>query len=128
MTHQINFVFKESDWKTPTSFPNLKDAKEIAIDLETKDPNMKTLGPGWPRFDGGIVGFAVAVAGQQYYFPIHHDAGGNMDLAVTTAWMVDLLKRPSTGIQTKTKSVLIDQSCSYHCIYNLSSNLKAVSF
>ena len=48
MSHQINFTFKESDWKTPSHFPNIKDAKEIAIDLETKDPNIKTKGPGWP--------------------------------------------------------------------------------
>ena len=27
MSHQINFTFKESDWKTPSHFPNLKDVK-----------------------------------------------------------------------------------------------------
>jgi len=71
MTHQLNFVFQESDWVCPSEYPDLSHADAIAIDLETKDPNLKTLGPGWPRFDGAIVGFAVATAGQQYYFPIH---------------------------------------------------------
>jgi len=66
MTHQINFVFKESDWKTPTSFPNLKDAKEIAIDLETKDPNIKNKGPGWPTNDGNIIGGFGSCRGFQW--------------------------------------------------------------
>ena len=76
----------------PSEYPDLSKAKEIAIDLETKDPNIKTKGAGWATFDGGIVGFAVAALDQQWYFPIHHDAGGNMDLSITTAWMQDVLK------------------------------------
>ena len=98
MTHQLNFIYNDSDWVAPSEYPDLRNANEVAIDLETKDPNLKTKGSGWATFDGGIVGFAVAALGQQWYFPIQHDAGGNMDLAVTTAYMVDLLKRPSTKI------------------------------
>ena len=54
---------RTSEWVPPASFPDLSDAKEIAIDLETRDPNMERFGPGWPRNDGYIVGFAVAVEG-----------------------------------------------------------------
>ena len=36
MSHQINFTYKESDWKTPSSFPNLRDAKEIASWMQGK--------------------------------------------------------------------------------------------
>jgi len=98
MTHQLNFVYNDSDWIAPAEYPDLRQAKEIAIDLETKDPNLKTKGSGWATFDGGIVGFAVAALGQQWYFPIQHDAGGNMDLSITTAWMQDVLKLPATKI------------------------------
>jgi len=98
MTHQLNFVYNDSDWIAPAEYPDLRHAKEIAIDLETKDPNIKTKGAGWATFDGGIVGFAVAALGQQWYFPIQHDAGGNMDVAITTAWMQDVLKTPATKI------------------------------
>ena len=98
MTHQLNFVFQEADWVCPSEYPDLSNADAIAIDLETKDPNMKTLGTGWPRFDGGIIGFAVATAGQQYYFPIHHDAGGNMDEGMTVAYIQDILKLPCPKI------------------------------
>ena len=98
MTHQLNFIYNDSDWICPSEYPDLSQAKEIAIDIETKDPNIKTKGPGWATFDGGIVGFAVAALGQQWYFPIQHDAGGNMDLAITTAWMQDVLRTPATKI------------------------------
>jgi len=98
MTHQLNFIYNDSDWVCPPEYPDLSQAKEIAIDLETKDPNIKTKGPGWATFDGAIVGFAVAAYDQQWYFPIQHDAGGNMDLAITTAWMQDVLNTPATKI------------------------------
>ena len=98
MSHQLNFIYNDSDWVAPSEYPDLRDATEVAIDLETKDPELKRLGSGWATGKGHVVGFAVAALGKQWYFPIAHDAGGNMDLAVTTAWMVDLLKRPSTKI------------------------------
>jgi DNA polymerase I-like protein with 3'-5' exonuclease and polymerase domains len=98
MTHQLNFIYNDSDWVCPSDYPDLRHAKEIAIDLETKDPNIKTKGAGWATFDGHIVGFAVAALDQQWYFPIHHDAGGNMDSAITTAWMQEVLKTPATKI------------------------------
>ena len=98
MTHQLNFIYNDSDWTCPSEYPDLSQAKEIAIDIETKDPNIKTKGAGWATFDGGIVGFAVAAFDQQWYFPIQHDAGGNMDVGITTAWMQDVLKTPATKI------------------------------
>ena len=98
MTHQLNFIYNDSDWVCPAEYPDLTQAKEIAIDLETKDPNIKTKGSGWATFDGHIVVFAVAALEQQWYFPIAHDAGGNMDSAMTTAFMQDILKLPATKI------------------------------
>ena len=47
MTHQLNFIYNDSDWICPAEYPDLSQATEIAIDLETKDPNIKTKGPGW---------------------------------------------------------------------------------
>ena len=91
MSHQINFTFKESDWKTPSHFPNIKDAKEIAIDLETKDPNIKTKGPGWPTMDGNIVGVAVATDGFTGYFPIAHENGSNMDYKIVMDWVQEIV-------------------------------------
>ena len=98
MSHQINFTFKESDWKTPSHFPNLKDAKEIAIDLETKDPNIKTKGPGWPTMDGNIVGIAVATDGFAGYFPIAHENGSNMDYKIVMDWVQEVVSGPGDKI------------------------------
>jgi len=61
------------EWLPPERLPDLSDAKEIAIDLETYDPGLKDKGPGWARKEGKVVGVAVAVDGWKGYFPIAHE-------------------------------------------------------
>ena len=98
MSHQINFIFKESDWTPPTHFPDLKHAKEIAIDLETKDPNIKDKGPGWPTMDGNIVGVGIAADGFCGYYPISHETGSNMDYKMVLDWVQDIVSGPGDKI------------------------------
>jgi len=76
------------------SFPDLSEATEIAIDLETCDPNMEKYGPGWPRKDGFIVGYAVAVDGWRGYYPIAHAGGGNLDKRIVERWIQKVLLLP----------------------------------
>jgi len=87
-----------SEWLPPQAFPNLSEAREIAIDLETCDPNMESMGPGWPRRDGYIVGYAVAVDGWAGYFPVAHAGGGNLDGRIVERWMADVLATPADKI------------------------------
>ncbi len=87
-----------SEWTPPESFPDLSSAPEIAIDLETCDPNLESLGPGWPRKDGFIVGYAVAVDGWKGYFPVAHQGGGNLDKAIVERWVKKVLALPSDKI------------------------------
>ncbi len=87
-----------SEWLPPQNFPDLSEAKEIAIDLETCDPNMEKFGPGWPRKDGFIVGYAVAVDGWCGYYPIAHEGGGNLDKRIVEMWIADILKLPCPKI------------------------------
>jgi len=87
-----------SEWVPPQVFPNLSTATEIAIDLETCDPNMESMGPGWPRRDGYIVGFAVAVDGWAGYFPVAHGGGGNLDRRLVERWVKDVLATPADKI------------------------------
>jgi DNA polymerase I-like protein with 3'-5' exonuclease and polymerase domains len=89
---------RQSEWLPPQSFPNLSEAKEIAIDLETCDPNMESMGPGWPRHDGYIVGYAVAVDGWAGYFPVAHAGGGNLDKRIVERWIKDVLATPADKI------------------------------
>ena len=63
----------------PQELKDLRGHKEIAIDLETNDPNLLSLGSGNVAGEGHIAGVAVAVDGWSGYFPIHHENGGNMD-------------------------------------------------
>ena len=85
---------RPSEWVPPASFPDLSAATEIAIDLETCDPHMESMGPGWPRKDGYIVGYAVAVDGWKGYFPIAHQGGGNLDERIVNRWMKKVLELP----------------------------------
>lgn len=87
-----------TEWVPPQSFPNLSTAKEIAIDLETCDPNLESFGPGWPRNDGYIVGYAVAVDGWSGYFPIAHAGGGNLDRRIVDNWIRGVLKTDADKI------------------------------
>jgi DNA polymerase I-like protein with 3'-5' exonuclease and polymerase domains len=79
------------EWIPPDSFPDLSGAKEIAIDLETRDENMENYGPGWPRKDGYIVGYAVAVDGWKGYYPVAHQGGGNLDKKMVERWVQRVL-------------------------------------
>ncbi len=89
---------RPSEWVPPSSFPDLSGATEIAIDLETCDPNMESMGPGWPRKDGFIVGYAVAVDGWKGYYPIAHQGGGNLDERIVNRWMKKVLELPCDKI------------------------------
>jgi DNA polymerase I-like protein with 3'-5' exonuclease and polymerase domains len=89
---------RPSEWVPPASFPDLSAATEIAIDLETCDPHMESMGPGWPRKDGFIVGYAVAVDGWKGYFPIAHQGGGNLDERIVNRWMKKVLELPCDKI------------------------------
>jgi DNA polymerase I-like protein with 3'-5' exonuclease and polymerase domains len=86
------------EWLPPTEFPDLSKYDEIAIDLETKDPNLKTMGSGSVTGQGQIVGIAVAVHDWSGYYPIRHEGGGNMDHEIVTRWFQNVLKTPAKKI------------------------------
>ena len=74
----------------PDGYPDLSEAREVSIDLETCDPNLTSRGSGWPRKDGYVIGIAVAVDGAAWYFPIRHDNGSNLDPKQTLRWLADV--------------------------------------
>jgi DNA polymerase I-like protein with 3'-5' exonuclease and polymerase domains len=59
---------------------------------------METMGPGWPRNDGYIVGYAVAVDGWAGYFPVAHGGGGNLDKRIVERWIREVLATPADKI------------------------------
>lgn len=88
---QLPLFTPPSDWVMPQEFPNLSSAREVAFDVETKDPRLESMGPGWSRNDGHIVGYALAVEGGRWYFPVRHDNGPNLDPKRTRAFVADVL-------------------------------------
>ena len=88
----------ETEWVPPVNLPDLSQHKEIAIDLETRDPNLIKMGSGSVRGDGEIVGIAVAVEGWSGYFPIAHEGGGNMDRDLVLDWFEEVLNTTATKI------------------------------
>jgi DNA polymerase I-like protein with 3'-5' exonuclease and polymerase domains len=88
----------KTEWVPPVDLPDIFDAKQIAIDLETRDPNLKSLGPGWARKDGEVVGYAVAIDGWSGYFPVNHLGGGNLDRRLVERWMKKVCECPAEKI------------------------------
>ena len=95
---QTNFFSPQSEWLPPKNFPDLSDAKEIAFDLETKDTQLKTRGPGWMTNNGHIIGVAVAVDGWKGYYPIRHENGFNFDPGRVLKWTAKTLSTDAIKI------------------------------
>ena len=85
-------------WSPPESFPDLSSAKKIAIDLETRDPDLRSSGPGWPTGNGEVVGVAVCTDEFKGYFPLRHMGGGNLDERLVNNWLKEMLALPCDKI------------------------------
>lgn len=72
----------ESDWRPPKmeDLPSWVGVKRIGLDTETRDDSIKNkLGPGIRR-GGYVVGVSFAFEdGPQFYLPIRHEGGDNLD-------------------------------------------------
>jgi DNA polymerase I-like protein with 3'-5' exonuclease and polymerase domains len=96
---QLTFNFKKHIWSAPLDYRDLSEAKEIAIDLETKDTGINEgLGSGWATNSGEIIGFAVATEGFQAYYPFGHFGGGNLIKEQVLQYMSDVCALPCRKI------------------------------
>ena len=92
-------IFKpQTEWLPPQDFPDLSKYDEISIDLETKDPDLKTMGSGSITGRSNIVGIAVAVQDWKGYYPIAHEGGGNMDKNMVLKWFQGVLNTDAIKI------------------------------
>lgn len=85
------FTTVSSDWAAPDlgSLPSWAGAKRVAIDCETRDPDLKKLGPGAGRRpDSYITGISFAIEdGPGGYLPIRHEGGGNLPVEGVLAYL-----------------------------------------
>jgi DNA polymerase I-like protein with 3'-5' exonuclease and polymerase domains len=86
-----------TEWTCPETFPDLSKYDYVAIDLETRDPNLKSRGSGAVIGEGEIIGVALAVDGWSGYYPIGHREG-NLDKRIVLDYVKDVCKAPNTKI------------------------------
>ena len=87
----------QKEWICPENYPDLKGYKYVAIDLETKDPDLKAKGSGAITGNGNIVGIAVAVDGWSGYYPIAHEGGGNLEHDKVMSWIKSICRHQDKG-------------------------------
>lgn len=74
-------------WAAPSSLPDLPRTGEICVDVETKDPDLSSLGPGVRRPGNYVVGLGIGLDdGRRFYFPMRHEGGGNLDENLVWRW------------------------------------------
>ena len=80
---QPSLFMPESAWRPPApeTWPTWPERGRVAIDVETKDPHLNDLGPGWARNDGScVIGVSVSIEdGPSSYLPVAHEGGDNAD-------------------------------------------------
>jgi len=76
---------------------------------------MERYGPGWPRRDGYIVGYAFAVDGWSGYYPVKHQGGGNLDQGIVERFVRKVLELPCDKVM---------HNAAYDCGWLLASGFK----
>lgn len=79
-----------SDWRPPAmeSLPSWESAKRVCVDIETKDPLLKEVGPGVRHPGGYITGVSFAIEdGPSAYLPIRHEGGDNLPVGAVLSYL-----------------------------------------
>lgn len=87
------FMTAHSNWKPPelNSLPSWADAKRIAVDCETRDPDLRKLGPGAGRRPNSyITGVSFTIEdGPGFYLPMRHEGGDNLPVDQVLRYLRD---------------------------------------
>jgi DNA polymerase I-like protein with 3'-5' exonuclease and polymerase domains len=94
---QLPLLTPHSSWKLPriADLPDWGNTGRVAIDVETNDPTLRTLGPGVRR-GAYIAGFSFALedTGQKHYVPLRHAGGDNVeDAQQALGWLREQAKK-----------------------------------
>lgn len=94
MSLQMAMFTPKTEWVPPAELPDLSSATRIAIDVETRDPDIKGMGPGWATGNGEVVGYAIATDDWSGYIPVGHKGGGNLDKRIISKWLKKVFELP----------------------------------
>lgn len=78
--------------------PQIDKNQPIAIDLETCDPELRYLAPGYVTNIGFVAGFAVAAKEGSFYIPVGHAEGYNYNYNNVIDWLNDILSADTDKI------------------------------
>lgn len=81
-----------TSWRLPdmSRLPSWAGASRVSVDVETRDPELTTLGPGVRRGTGRVVGVSYAIEdGPGGYLPFGHAIGPNLDREAVFAYLRD---------------------------------------
>lgn len=97
MFEQLPLFVPDSDWTPPSHLPDRLEGKVIGLDTETRDPLIKSWGPGWAIGEGYVVGVSIAADNWKGYLPIRHERGPNLDARIVKQWLNKVLSDPNQG-------------------------------
>lgn len=102
---QLPLFAPRSDWSPPkvSELPSWEGATRVAVDIETRDPDLKKTGIGVRR-EGYITGVSFAIQRPEdteatlervpaYYLPVRHEGGDNLDPEHVWAYLRDMAAR-----------------------------------
>lgn len=118
----------KSDWRAPTASQafSLRDAKRVCFDFETKDPQLKKMGPGVRRKGNRVVGIGVAIEdGPRIYAPISHAGGDNCDWDVWH-WFREEFRHYSGPIILNGGSYDLDWAAEMGCEFLLDKDVREI--
>ena len=110
-----------SKWKLPalSRLPSWRNAKRVAIDVETCDPALKKTGIGVRR-GGFICGVSFAIEdGPAFYLPVRHQSGKNLDAAKVFAYL-----RRQAKVFTKAGTSIVGANLPYDLDYLIEAGVE----
>jgi DNA polymerase I-like protein with 3'-5' exonuclease and polymerase domains len=104
----------ESGWQMPDEFPDLTRERYVGIDFETRDPLLRSHGPGFVRGDAYAAGVAVSTLDRSWYFPMRHAEGPNLAPNVVSEWLADQLKNARSDAEWVGANTLYELETSWY--------------
>ena len=98
MKTQLPLFEPDSNWRPPSELPNFHGSKFLGFDVETRDPELRSHGPGFIRNKANVVGISLANEdGLKVYLPFgHDDRRDNLDKNLIKRYVKDMLSDPNS--------------------------------
>lgn len=118
---QMGFFAPKCDWKprSVSSLPSWAGIERIGFDCETKDIDLRELGPG-PRRGGYTTGWGIALEAEgrivdKFYLPMRHEGGDNLPEEEVLRYLRDNVKN--------FRGEYVGANLSYDLDYGINDNL-----